>query len=115
LLSLPGASVELPEDTQDLLSFPFHLAMTVREEDAPWTLPVTNGKKLRNYQFEIVGRESLTLGEQRVETLRVRGSRAGDGSLDVWLAESRHGMPVKIRTLDQKGKAIVLTLTDQEN
>lgn len=112
LLVLPGGSVELPEQTQDLLSFPFHLAMTVRETDAAWTLSVTNGKKLRNYQFEILGRETLGLRDQRVETLRVQGSRAGEGSLDVWLAESRHWLPVKIRTLDQKGKVIVLTLLE---
>lgn len=112
LLELPAGSVELPARTQDLLSFAFHLAMSVKETDAAWTLPVTNGKKLRNYQFQIVGRESLNLGEHRVETLRVQGSRAGEGSLDVWLAESRHGLPVKIRTLDQKGKAIVLTLLE---
>lgn len=112
LLALPGGSVELPTQTQDLLSFPFHLAMTLQVTDAPWTLPVTNGKKLRIYQFQIVGRESLNLGDQRVEALRVQGSRAGEGSLDVWLAESRHWLPVKIRTLDQKGKVIVLTLLE---
>ncbi len=112
LLALPGGSVELPVRTQDLLSFPFHLAMTVQEADAAWTLSVTNGKKLRNYQFQIVGRESVNLGDQRVEALRVQGSRAGEGSLDVWLAEARHWLPVKIRTLDQKGKVIVLTLLE---
>lgn len=112
LLALPGGSVELPARTQDLLSFPFHLAMTVRETDGAWTLPVTNGKKLRNYQFEIMGRETLSLRDQRVEALRVQGSRAGEGSLDVWLAESHHWLPVKIRTLDQKGKVIVLTLLE---
>lgn len=112
LLALPSGSVELPARTQDLLSFPFHLAMTVQDADPPWTLSVTNGKKLRNYQFQIVGREFLNLGDQRVEAVRVQGSRAGEGSLDVWLAETRHWLPVKIRTLDQKGKVIVLTLLE---
>jgi hypothetical protein len=45
-----------------------------------------------------------------VETLHVQGSRAGDGSLDVWLAPTRHWLPMRIRTQDEKGKVIELNL-----
>ena len=104
---------ELAPQTQDLMSFPFQLALWVREDDAEWSLPVTNGKKLRDYRFRVIGREQLATGETRVETLHLQGGRAGEGSLDVWLAPARHWLPVRIRTLDQKGKVIVLTLQDE--
>ncbi len=109
-LLLPAGGVELPPHTQDLLSFPFHLALLAGEDDAAWSLPVTNGKKLREYDFHVAGRETLPLGDGRVDTLRLQGSRSGEGSLDVWLAPARHWLPVRIRTQDQKGKVIVLTL-----
>ncbi len=111
-LLLPSGGVDLPPQAQDLLSFPFHLAMRVREDDAAWSLPVTNGKKLREYGFQVLGREVLELTDERVETLRLQGSRSGEGSLDVWLAPARSWLPVRIRTLDQKGKVIVLTLQE---
>ncbi len=112
LLLLPAGAVELPAQTQDLLSFAFHLAMRVQENDAAWELPVTNGKKLRNYQFQVIGWETLGIDNRPLQALRLQGSRSGEGSLDVWLAPARHWLPVRIRTLDQKGKIILLTLQE---
>lgn len=109
-LALPGGGLELPDQTQDLLSFPFHLAMTLRDDDEERHLPVTNGRKLREYGFRAVGHEMVQEGETRFDSLHLHGERAGEGSLDVWLAPSSHWLPVRIRTLDQKGKTIVLTL-----
>jgi len=111
-LVLSGNGVELPAACQDLLSFPFHLAMTVDESVRDWTLWVTNGRKLRDYQFHNLGRERLILGENEVETLHLQGTRGDEGSLDVWLAPSRHWLPLRIRTLDQKGKVLMLILQD---
>lgn len=104
----------LRDDTQDLLSFPFHLAMTVSEGDGGWIVPVTNGRKLKGYRFTILGRESVEVGRERLEALHVQGTRAFEGNLDVWLAPSRHWLPVRIRTEDQKGKIMELTLARLE-
>ena len=107
-----GGSAELPPGSQDLLSFPFHLAMTVDESAREWSLWVSNGRKLREYLFRNLGRERLTLGEREVDTLHVQGSRSGEGTLDVWLAPSHHWLPLRIRTLDQKGKVFMLSLEE---
>ena len=109
-LMLPSGGVELLPQTQDLMSFPFHLAMLMTDSAQEWKLPVTNGRKLREYVFHKLGQVSLTLGERQVETLHLRGERSGEGSLDVWLAPSHNWLPIRIRTLDQKGRVIVLTL-----
>lgn len=105
-----GDEVALPAGSQDLLSFPFHLAMTVDAMTTEWTLAVSNGRKLREYQFRNLGRVRLTIGETEIDTLHLQGSRSGEGTLDVWLAPSRHWLPQRIRTLDQKGKVMVLSL-----
>lgn len=107
-----NSGVELPAASQDVLSFPFHLAMTVGSLTTEWTLAVTNGRKLREYQFRNLGRERLAQGEGEIDTLHLQGSRSGEGTLDVWLAPSRHWLPLRIRTLDQKGKVMVLSLEE---
>lgn len=109
-LWLPRASVELPPLTQDLLSFAFHLAMTVGDDDGVWRVPVTNGRKLREYDFRVVGRETLKRGEIDSDTLHLQGGRGDEGRLDVWLAREHHWLPARIRTLDHKGKTLVLDL-----
>ncbi len=104
--------VELPPGSQDVLSFPFHLAMTVDESSREWSLWVANGRKLREYLFRNLGYERLTLGEREVATLHLQGGRDGEGTLDVWLAPSRYWLPLRIRTLDQKGKVLELSLEE---
>ena len=49
-------TVELPPLAQDLLSFPFHLAMTIREDSGTHLLHVTNGRKLRDYYASFMDR-----------------------------------------------------------
>jgi hypothetical protein len=99
---------DLPAQSQDLLSFPFQLAMTAQEGEPPFLLNVTNGRKFKEYSVHILGRESVKLGEKRLDTLHLQGRHEKDGTLDVWLDTARSGLPVKIRTLDQKGRTMML-------
>jgi len=114
VLVLPQGEEALRDGAQDLLSFPFHLAMTVAEGDTAWIMPVTNGRRLKGYRFLVLGRERLEAGGEGLETLHVQGSRGGDGSLDVWLAPTRHWLPARIRTQDLKGQVMELTLVRVE-
>ena len=107
--------VALRDHTQDLLSFPFHLAMTIAEEDTAWIQPVTNGRMLKGYRFVQVGRETLEQGGKALQTLHLRGTRAFEGNLEVWLAPDLHWLPVRIRTEDTKGRVTDLRLTRLEN
>lgn len=109
-VQLRAGWADLPAQTQDLTSFPFHLAMRVREGDKEWLMPVTNGKHLHHYRVRVVGRETLTLGGERLETLRLECSRSDAGQLDVWLAQAQPWLPVQIRTQDEDGKVILMTL-----
>lgn len=110
LLIMSRGTEPLAKGAQDLLSFPFHLALTVTEDMAAWRMPVTNGRSLKTYQFQVMGRERLRLGKAMVDVLHVRGSRAGDDNLDVWLAPERNWLPLRIRTEDDKGVPMELRL-----
>lgn len=101
-------SAPLSPGAQDLLSFPFHLAAMVAEGMPEFTLAVSNGRKLQEYRFQVLGMERLELPGGAVDTLRVQGRREGAGTLEVWLDPKRSRLPVMVRTLDQKGKEVTL-------
>lgn len=92
----------LPEGTQDLLSFAFQLALTAHPAGPAFVLSVTDGRKLKRYSFRHLGMETLHLadGDHRVQHLQ--GSRASEGTLDVWL-DDKSGIPLKIRVTDEDG------------
>lgn len=99
----------LPESAQDMLGFPFHLALTVTPGEEPFSLAVTNGRTLKEYTFRDLGLEQVKAGGRPVRARHLRGTRPGDGALDVWLDSEGYRLPVMIRTLDDKGKAMTLT------
>jgi hypothetical protein len=101
---------DLTAQAQDLLSFPFHLAMTTREAEPDFSMGVTNGRRFKQYAFRNLGRSSIELGRQKVEALHLQGRREGEGTLDVWLDPARTALPIKVRTLDEKGKTMMLLL-----
>lgn len=101
---------DLTAQAQDLLSFPFHLAMTTAEAEPDFVLGVTNGRRFKQYAFRNLGRTTIELGRERVEVLHLQGRREGEGTLDVWLDPARAALPIKVRTLDEKGKTMMLLL-----
>jgi hypothetical protein len=107
-LSGDRGTLPLAAQAQDLLSFPFQLAATVREGETAFTMSVSNGRKLLDYQFRVLGHERLELPGRGIDTLHIQGSRDGAGTLDVWLDMNASHLPVQIRTLDQKGKQVTL-------
>lgn len=95
-------------EIQDALSLFFHLALT-----APPTGQVShtifNGKKLRDYAYQVRGEAALdtALGELRTLHLVREG---GDGRFEIWLAIDRHYLPVRVVRGDEKGNEMELNL-----
>jgi outer membrane biosynthesis protein TonB len=123
-LKLPRGELELPLQTQDLLSFPFHIAMLMQDaQPGPaaevnadaWSLPVTNGNKLRQYPIRTLGRPILSLGDVAVQTLHLSSDKTSEGSIEVWLAPERDWLPLRFRMVNAKGKVTVLTLQESAN
>lgn len=113
-VDLNGPPASLPVHAQDLLSFPFHLALSLRGMEDEWSLAVTNGRQIKLYAFMHLGRDILHFQDAPLETLHVRGARSGEGALDVWLAPSHDWLPIRLRTLDTKGRVITLHLLEVE-
>jgi len=113
-VALSGArgSVPLVPQAQDLLSFPFQLAVTARSGETEFGLAVSNGRKLQSYRFRVLGEERLNLPGRAVDTLHLQGGREGAGTLDVWLDKGAMNLPVQVRTLDGKGKQVTLIAED---
>lgn len=93
--------------SQDVLSFPFHLAMTVAADKGEWLLPVTNGRRLRDYHFSVRGPVTLELGAAHLETLHLQGTHPEEGRLDVWLDQD--WLPLRMRTENRAGEVTLLT------
>jgi hypothetical protein len=100
----PSRSVALPAGAQDIVSFMYQLGL------APLTqgrieLPVTNGWKLERYELEIGIEELLDtpFGPLRaVPVKQVR--RAGQETVELWLAPAYRWLPVRIRFFNRDGE-----------
>lgn len=89
-------------DVQDALSLFFQLALTAPPQEAQLAYTVFNGKKLRDYRYEVRGEETLAtaLGELRTLHLARTG---GEGRFEVWLAADRHYLPVRVLRVEDSG------------
>lgn len=95
---------------QDALSLFFQWALTAPLPQGKSAFAVFNGRKVRNYVFEVRGEEILetALGPLRTQHLVRNGS--GDGRFEVWLAIDRHYLPVQVLGGDEAGLAMEMRI-----
>jgi hypothetical protein len=92
---------------QDALSLFFQLALTA-PPDGRQRYTVFNGKKLRDYVYEVRGEETLDTALGPLRTLHLARVTDGDGRFEAWLAIDRHYLPVRVLRSDESGKAMEL-------
>ncbi|HWR77835.1 MAG TPA: DUF3108 domain-containing protein [Thiobacillus sp.] len=97
-------------EVQDALSLFFQLALTAPPPDRLLTYTVFNGKKLRNYTYEVRGEASLETALGPLRTLHLARATNGDGRFEIWLAIDRHYLPVRVLRSDDKGGEMELEL-----
>ncbi|MCB5188351.1 DUF3108 domain-containing protein [Methylobacillus caricis] len=98
-------TVELPPDTQDLLSFMYQFVFVPPLEQLQ--LNVTNGKKLSVYVYGFEGEETLNTEAGMINTLHlVKTSQEGSEKTELWLAVDYHYLPVKMRKTEEDGSVI---------
>ncbi len=103
-------AVPLVEGSQDLLSFMYQFMFVPPLETMQ--IPITNGKKLRIYDYQFDGEVLLTgeLGE--VNTLHIsRSGQDPEERVEFWLAPSYQNIPIKIRKTEKDGKVYEMTAT----
>jgi hypothetical protein len=105
-----GTKVEdLPEGTQDLLSFMYqfmHVAPLRHMQ-----LPIVNGKKLRIYDYSFEGEEQVNSSLGELKTLHILHSGNDEEKTELWLAIDYQYVPVKIRKIENDGKVVEMLAT----
>ncbi len=97
------ARVPLEPGTQDRLSilYQFMVAPPGPDRVEAW---MTNGRQVTRYTYERRGTTRITTPTGTYEALHVHRKDAEDGSeVDLWLAQDRHFVPLRIRLVHKDG------------
>jgi len=106
---------DLPEGTQDFLSFMYQFMFVPPLDRMEW--PLTNGKTVRIYNYQFVGEEVISTDFGKINTYHIAKS-SGDTEerTDVWLAEDYRFIPIQILkiTKDGSGYEFIATRIDTD-
>lgn len=96
---------DLPNNTQDLLSFMYQFMFMPPLQEMRVSL--TNGKRIGEYQYSFEGEEDITVAGQALHTMHIAHSRGDtDEKIDLWVAVDYRNVPVKIRKTEKNGMVI---------
>ncbi len=104
LITYADRTEPVADGTQDMLSMYYQLALQAAM-DHPMTsidLFIATGRKLERYHFELIGEETLAYRGHAHATQHLR-TKNGEDTIDLWIAKTAHGLPLKIRFTDRKG------------
>jgi hypothetical protein len=99
--------LELPEGTQDLLSFMYQFMFVAPLQNMQ--LSITNGKKISTYVYSFEGEETIETKMGKLATVHLmRTGTEGEKKTELWLALDYQYVPVKIRETEKQGKVYEL-------
>lgn len=116
-LSYDGRHETLPlvAGIQDRLSVMYQFMFLAPDKVRVLEFPMTNGKKIENYRYELVGTETLETPLGKLKTLHlVKHRDPGENGTEVWLAADRHLFPVKLLILENDGSKFEQVITRLE-
>lgn len=98
-------TVDLPNGSIDQVSLPYAFAFA---DGIPtdFKVHVTDGRRLTEYRYRIVGRERIDSVLGKIETIHFEKVREADDkrSFEFWVAVNQHYLPVQMRFKDKKGR-----------
>lgn len=104
-------TVPLEPGAQDISSFIYQF-MFAAPAGAELKLPVTTGKKLRTYHYQIDAKsEALEVAAGKFKVMHLSEAVADEDGKELWLAVEQHYLPVKLMMVDDKGSKIEQVLT----
>ncbi|MDP3126167.1 MAG: DUF3108 domain-containing protein [Thiobacillus sp.] len=95
---------------QDALSLFFQFALTAPPSGTQLEYHVFNGKKLRDYRYDVLGEVLLETRLGALRTLHLARADSGDGRFEIWLAIDRHYLPVRMRRSDEADSEMELSI-----
>ncbi len=101
---------DLPESTQDILSFMYHFMYV--EPLHKMEIQIANGKKLVTYDYSFEGEEAIStsIGELKVIHI-VHSGIDSDERTELWLAVDYQYIPIKIRKVEKNGDVVEMVAT----
>lgn len=106
---------ELPEGTQDFLSFMYQFMFVPPLDRMEW--PLTNGKMVRVYNYQFISEEVIVTKFGQINTYHIaKSSGDAEEKTDVWLAEDYRFIPIKILKIakDGSGYEFIATRIDTD-
>ena len=101
---------ELPDGTQDLLSFMYQFMHVPPLQNMQ--LPIVNGKKLRIYDYSFEGEEQVNSPLGELKTIHILHSGSSEEErTELWLAIDYQYVPVKIRKIESDGGVVEMLAT----
>jgi hypothetical protein len=116
-LTYDGRNETLPlvPGIQDRLSVMYQFLFLTPDKVKLLEFPMTNGKKIEHYRYELAGRETLETPLGKINTLHlVKHRDPGENGTEVWLAADRHLFPVKLLILENDGSKYEQVITRLE-
>jgi hypothetical protein len=97
-------SLPLPPGTQDRLSAMYQLMFLPLERMKFVEFPMTNGRKLDHYRYQVTPDVEIETPIGRLKTLHLVKQREGNESAaELWLAVDHHRFPVKLVIVEKNG------------
>jgi len=105
-------TVPLSANTFDPSSLPYAFAFT-QSNQGSMNVFVADGRRVADYEYRIIGKETLKTPLGEMETLHFQKVREADDKrgLEFWLSVDRHFLPVKIRYVEKSGTVVESTIT----
>jgi len=105
-------TVPLADNTFDQTSFTYAFAFRPPSDEIP-PVHLTDGRKMSDYKYQILGKEKLKTALGELETIHFQKVREGDDKrgFEVWLAVEHHYLPVQIRFVEKDGTVLDSTVT----
>lgn len=108
--------VELPDGTQDKLSYQLQLMLDLQAGNTDFNYPVADDDRLKEYRFTLLGEETIDTPMGKIETVKIKRERAADSKrkTTIWFAKSLRYLPVRIKQGKSEDKFITLEITAVE-
>jgi hypothetical protein len=96
-------ALDLPPGSLDRLSFPYSFAFLPKPPDRV-RIAMTDGRHLSDYEFKLVGQETVATPLGKFPALHYSRERTGDDPVfDLWLGIDQHLLPLRIAFMDRDG------------
>jgi Protein of unknown function (DUF3108) len=100
-------SLALPQGTQDRLSAMYQLVFLPLERMKVVEFPMTNGRKLDHYRYQVTPDVEIDTPIGRLKTLHLVKQREGDESAaELWLSVEHQRFPVRLVIIEKNGMRI---------